>query len=96
MLPKDDYHQEKQVSPSEILEKKRNIEYRKLFSTQTGNWVLMDMCKRVGLLVAISEQNLDPQVLAYDAGKQFLVIDILHRLKMNPIQLRQEQVVSDG
>lgn len=95
-LTKDTLSQDPVESAREKLDRKRITEYQKLFSSPTGRWVLLDMCRAYGVLVGISSDNLDPQALAYDAGKQRPVIDILHKLNTNPIMLRQEMAESNG
>ena len=92
---KDTYHA-KEPNPQESLDRKRTVEYRKLFSSETGRWVLLDMCKQHKVLVGIAPTNLDPQALAYSAGAQAVLTDILARINKNPMELRQEMAESNG
>jgi len=87
-LPNDPY--------KENIEKKRIIEYRKLFNSPTGKWVFLDMCKRYEILKLKGQVDLSPQGLAYSRGTQAVFEDILDKLNKNPMELKQEMAVFDG
>jgi hypothetical protein len=90
---KDPYRERE---PPEVISDRRNTEYRKLFKSQAGRWVLLDMCKRYGVLIGVHPENLRHESLAYAAGQQALLADILARIHKNPMELKQEMVEQDG